>query len=534
MRRYSHVRYSMLLALILLVSIVSAHAQPFSPQDFDGYVARVLKEFEVPGLAVAIVKDGKVVLATGYGVRELRKPTPVDEQTLFAIASNTKAFTTAALSILVDEGKIRWDDPVTMHLPEFQMYDPYVTREITIRDLLVHRSGLGLGAGDFLWFPEATYTRQEIVHRLRFIEPASSFRSGYAYDNVLYLVAGQIIPAVTDTSWDDFIKNRIFIPLGMIDSNTSVRSFRAGDNVATPHIPVDGQIQPSGYMTVDNIAPAGAINSNVSDMAKWVIAQLDSGLIRSDQNGDLRLFSTQQTKEMWASQMIRPIGEQTPVLSSLRPNFSSYGLGWNLRDYKGMKIVSHNGGLLGMRSRVTLVPDLKLGIVVLTNQESGGAFHALTLYILDSYLSVPPTDWIHAYRTVAEEREANATEVEMKQNATRDMDSGPSLPLQKYAGKYLDAWYGEVTIGLEKDTLVLRFDHTPALVGNLEHWQYDTFVARWRDRNLKADAFVTFSLNPDGSIDQMKMVPVSPLTDFSFDFQDLLFKPVQETAKTQR
>ena len=209
MHRYSRVGHPVIFILIFLVSIASAHAQSLRYQDLDGYVARVLKELEVPGLAVAIVKDGKLVLAKGYGVRELGKPTPVDVQTLFAIASNTKAFTAAALAILVDEGKIRWDDPVTMHLPDFQMYDPYVIREITIRDLLVHRSGLGLGAGDLLWWPQSTYSRQEIVHRLRFIKPASSFRSGYAYDNVLYLVAGQIIPAVTDTTWDDFVRYRI-------------------------------------------------------------------------------------------------------------------------------------------------------------------------------------------------------------------------------------------------------------------------------------------------------------------------------------
>jgi CubicO group peptidase (beta-lactamase class C family) len=211
--------------LILLAS-AQGLAQTEPPPDLDDYVARALKEFEVPGLAVAIVKDGKVEFVKGYGVRKLGEPAPVDEQTLFGIASNTKAFTAAALAILVDEGKISWDDPVIKHLPGFQMYDPFVTREMTVRDLLTHRSGLGLGAGDLMFFPPTTFTRDEIVARLRYIKPATSFRSKYAYDNVLYLVAGQVVAAVSGKSWDDFIKERIFAPLGMTASNTSVKDLR--------------------------------------------------------------------------------------------------------------------------------------------------------------------------------------------------------------------------------------------------------------------------------------------------------------------
>ena len=529
-----HLRFSTFLTLILLISIPSSQAQPFNSQDFDEYVARVLKEIEVPGLAVAIVKDGKCVLSKGYGVRELGKTAPVDAQTLFGIASNTKAFTAAALAILVDEGKIGWDDPVTKHLPDFQMYDPYVTREITIRDLLVHRSGLGLGAGDLLFFPQSDYTREEIVRRLRFIKPESSFRSGYAYDNVLYLVAGQIIPAVTGMSWDDFIKSRIFTSLGMTSTTTSLYSIINIENVATPHSPVENRIQSIAHTNLDNLAPAGAINSNVSDMAKWMIAQLDSGRIGTEIEGSRQLFSTEQSKEMWSPQTIIPTWEPPPVLTKLRSNFHSYGLGWDITDYQGKKMISHPGGLPGMVSRVTLIPDLKLGIVVLTNQESWDSHETITYFILDSYFNAPTTDWVHAFQIASEEWKAKSNKVENKQNETRVKGSNPSLTLKKYAGKFIDSWYGEITINLENNILVLRFNHTPALTGNLEHWQYDTFVARWRDRSLKADAFVTFALNPDGSIDQMKMAPVSPLTDFSFDFQDLLFKPVIENTEEKK
>jgi hypothetical protein len=406
------------------------------------------------------------------------------------------------------------------------MYDPYVTREMTVRDLLTHRSGLGLGAGDLMFFPPTTFTREEIVSRLRYIKPATSFRSKYAYDNVLYLVAGQVVAAVSGKSWDDFIKERIFAPLGMTASNTSVKDLRPGGDFVSPHQKVEGRLQPVPYMNIDNTAPAGAINSNVAEMAKWVIVQLDEGAIHSGQNGgDRRLFSQRQSREMWSAQTPIAVGDPPPQLSALRANFSAYGLGWGLSDYRGHKVVSHSGGLAGMVSRVRMIPDLKLGIVVLTNQEAGGAMEAISYHIIDQYLNSPATDWISAFRSMAEQQSARAKEVEKNQSAARNAESKPTLPPAKYAGRYRDAWYGDVTIALEEGKLVLRFSRTPGLVGDLEHWQYDTFVARWRDRALNADAFVTFALRPDGGIDQMKMVPVSPLTDFSFDFQDLLFTP---------
>lgn len=511
---------------LILFARAQVLAQTETPSDLDAYVARALKEFEVPGLAIAIVKDGRIVLTKGYGVRELGKSAPVDEQTLFGIASNTKAFTAAALAILVDEGRISWDDPVTKHLPGFQMYDPYVTREMTVRDLLTHRSGLGLGAGDLMFFPPTTFTREEIVARLRYIKPATSFRSRYAYDNVLYLVAGQVVAAVSGKSWDDFIKERIFAPLGMTASNTSVKDLRPGGNFVSPHQKVEGRLQPVPYMNIDNTAPAGAINSNVAEMARWVMAQLGEGAINNGQNGARRLFSQRQSREMWSAQTPIAVGNPPPALSALRANFSAYGLGWGLSDYRGHKVVSHSGGLAGMVSRVRLIPDMKLGIVVLTNQEAGGAMEAIAYHIIDHYLNAPSTDWISAFHGVAEQQLAQAREVEKKQGSARNVESKPSLPLAKYAGRYKDAWYGETAIALEEGKLVLRFSRTPGLVGDLEHWQYDTFVARWRDRSLNADAFVTFALKPDGGIERMKMVPVSPLTDFSFDFQDLLFTPV--------
>src|SRR5208283_1744567 len=280
----------------------SASAPPSAPPaDLDAYVASSMKTFEVPGMAVAIVKDGKIVVAKGYGVRKLGDPTAVDEFTMFGIGSNTKAFTTAALATLIDEGKLSWDDPVYQRLPGFVMYDPYVSHEMTIRDLLTHRSGMGLGEGDLLFWPHTTYTREEIIYKLRFMKPASSFRSRFAYDNLLYMTAGQIIPAVTGVSWDDYIPQHIFAALGMNNSNVSNAAYKPGGDYAFPHSRIDGRLQVVPFEVLDNAGPAGSINSCAADMAKWVQLQLNRGKF-PDRDG--RLFSEQRSKDMWAPQTI--------------------------------------------------------------------------------------------------------------------------------------------------------------------------------------------------------------------------------------
>jgi CubicO group peptidase (beta-lactamase class C family) len=506
----------------------SARAQSAAPttppSDLDAYVAASMKTFEVPGMAVAIVKDGKIVVAKGYGVRKLGEPTPVDEFTLFGIGSNTKAFTTAALATLIDEGKLSWDDPVYQRLPGFVMYDPYVSHEMTIRDLLTHRSGMGLGEGDLLFWPHSIYTRDEIIYKLRFMKPASSFRSHYAYDNLLYMTAGQIIPAVTGTSWDDYIRQHIFAPLGMTHSTVTNKNFKPGDDYSSPHSRVDGKLQPLPLEDLDNAGPAGSINSCAADMAKWVQLQLNRGKF-VDRDG--HLFAEQRSKEMWTPQTILPIGNPPPALAGLKANFADYALGWMLRDYHGRKLVGHTGGVAGFVSRVMLVPGENLGVVVLTNAEEGGAFDAILYHVLDHYFQMPPTDWISAYKSLKDTEEKEAAEAMKKAEGARAADSKPSLPLEKYAGVYTDAWYGPITIRAENAALVMTFDHTPSMIGDLQHWQHDTFKAHWRDRTIE-DAFVTFTLNPDGSIDSARMAAVSPLADFSFDYQDLLLKPVEK------
>jgi CubicO group peptidase (beta-lactamase class C family) len=510
----------------LLIACGTAFAQQpgrsaAAPPDLDRWVARAMQSFEVPGIALAIVKDDVVVVAKGYGVRKLGDPAPVDSKTLFGIASNTKAFTATALGLLVEEKKIEWDAPVVRYLPAFAMWDPFVTRELTVRDLLVHRSGLGLGAGDLLWWPASTYDRKEIARRLRFIRPATSFRAAYAYDNVLYLVAGEVIETISGQSWEDFVKTRILDKLGMTGSNVRHSTAAGGGNVAAPHARIDGVVKPIAPFDSDNTNPAGGINSSAEDMARWLRLQLSGGVL-SDGS---RLFSSATARELTSIVTPMPLGDPPPELSPLKANFRGYALGFDIRDYRGHKLVAHTGGLPGYVSRVAMLPDLNVGVAVLSNQESGEAFESIALRVLDHYLGAPAFDWIDGFSKVRA-REKAAAERASSEAMTHDSASHPSLPLAKYTGTYRDAWYGDVTITDNRGGLVMQFSHTPLLTGALQHWQHDTFVVRWTDRELRADAYVTFALNPDGSIDQVKMKAVSPETDFSFDFQDLLLRPV--------
>jgi CubicO group peptidase (beta-lactamase class C family) len=513
------------LLLSLALTAVPSRAQNATapPADLDRYVAHVMETFQVPGLSVAIVKDGKVIVAKGFGVRELGKPAKVDAHTRFGIASNTKIFTATALALLVEEGKLEWDAPVIRYLPAFAMYDPWVTRQITVRDLLVHRSGLGLGAGDLMWWPSSDYSRKEIVQHLRFIKPATSFRSAYAYDNVLYSVAGEVIQAVSGQSWEDFVSSRILAKVGMTGSNVRASLATKGDDDAIPHAEVEGTVRPITPFANDNVDPAGGINSSAADMAKWLMVQLDSGRVADGS----RLFAPRSTRQLWGMVTPIPIGEPAPELAALRPQFNGYALGLGVRDYRGRKILTHTGGLPGYVSQVTMVPSLRLGVVVLTNQESGSAFQSITYHVLDHYLGVPPTDYVSIYSKLDARQAARFDSVTSAASSVRDSTSGPSLPLDRYAGKYTDPWYGEIDIAREGKGLVIHFTHTPSLVGDLVHWQHDTFVARWRDRELRADAYLTISLNPDGSIAHAMMQAVSPANDVSYVFQDLLLTRVK-------
>ena len=529
-RRSSRTALTLLLAGSLAAAPALAKPRPAPPlAGLDAYVARAMREFGVPGMAVAVVKDGQVVLAKGYGVRRAGEPERVDADTLFGIASNTKAFTCAALSILVQDGKLSWDEPVTRHLPGFQMYDPWVTREVTVRDLVTHRAGLGLGQGDLMWWPPTTFTRAEIVSGIRYLPPASSFRSRYAYSNVMYVAAGEVVAAVSGRSWDDFLRERIVSPLGMARTTTSTSAL--ADNVAAPHLEVAGVVRPIPVMSFDNVGAAGAVHSSASDMARWVKMLLECGR-KGLPPGETCPLKPEAIQRMWTAQFALGTPDPPAGLETLKANFAAYGLGFGLRDYRGRKVASHTGGLPGYVSQVALVPEERLGVVVLTNQEETGAFEAVRYRVFDEYLGAPapPVDWVAAFRKRAEDERKKAEEAVAKAAAARDSASRPSLPLAKYAGRYRDPWYGEVAIAEEGGRLVLTMTRTPGMVGDLEHWQHDTFVARWRQAFMSdespADAYVSFALRPDASIERVTMAAVSPAIDFSFDFQDLVLTPV--------
>ena len=503
--------------------------------DFDAYVERVRKTFDVPGIAVAIVKDGQVVIEQGFGRREMGKPARVDAHTLFAIASNTKAFTAAALQQLAEQGKLKMDDRVIDHLPWFRMSDPYVTHEMRIRDLLAHRSGLSLGAGDLLYWPPTSYTTKEVVERLRHVPLAHGFRSHYAYDNILFAVATLVIEKVSGQSYADYVREHLFKPVGMDESLIDETYLEPGMDVATGHAPYNfKQIKPVPPMAWLNDPGAGGIYASVHDLAKWMIVQLAGGALPQvgADGKPQRIFSEKSHQQMWSMLTPIPIAKPPiPELQPLVPQFYGYGEGWFLSDYRGHKLAWHTGGWPGFVSRVTMVPELHLGVVVLTNQQSGAAFNAITYRVLDAYLNPgKKTDWVAVYRKAVKASEAKADQSVASHEKARNRNSRPSLPLARYAGTYSDPWYGDVVISNEHGRLRLRFSKTAQLVGTLRPWQHDSFTVRWDDRSLNADAFVDFSLDMDGHVREVRMQPISPLTDFSFDFQDLRLHPVAVDA----
>ncbi len=518
----------MLAGLLYAIPLV-AYAAP--PADLDAYANRAMQTFGAPGMAVAIVEGDKID-TRAYGIRKLGSPERVDVHTTFPIGSNTKAFTAAALAILVDDGKLRWDDRVGDRLPGFRMYDAYASHEMTVTDLLVHRSGLGLGEGDLMFVPDTNRTRAEFVDSIRYLKPATSFRSGFAYDNVLYAVAGQLLQAVSGQSWEAFVKQRIFEPLGMHDAAVDYDS--QGANRVAAHARTSQSIRGTGPLSVltsshlsGPVAPAGSIYASADDMARWLRAQLAHG----DLGGGKRLFSAAQSKMLWTPVTIVPITPAPAPIAAITPDFSEYALGFFIEDYRGHKIVTHSGAVLGGLSAVAIIPEKNVAFAVMINSEDSGARWAVFYHLLDYYLDLPPTDWIAGYKRALDEIHTQASKALQAQQSQTHPERGPSLPLKAYAGVYRDPWYGTMTISASGNggALRIRFDRSPGMEGALEHSQYDTFRTRWSDRDIE-DAYLSFDLDPDGKIVAIRMKPVSPTADFSFDYQDLHFVPVEKTS----
>jgi CubicO group peptidase (beta-lactamase class C family) len=483
------------LALVgaLLPTLLPAQL-PAPLRGFDAYVAEAVQRWAIPGLAIAVVKDDSIVYARGFGVRRLGDTARVTPRTIFAIGSCTKAFTAAALAMLVDSGQVSWDEPVTRYLKGFELADPYVTRELTLRDLLTHRSGLMRGDG--LWYA-TPYDRAEVLRRVRYLKPSWSFRSRYGYQNIMFLAAGEVVPAVTGMQWDDFVRRRIFEPLGMTATGTSVAALDTTGDLATPHERIEGRERPVRWRNIDNIGPAGAINSNVLDMAQWVRLQLGGGLYRGR-----RLVSAESVKEMHAPQMLIPLDT---LIERLRPSthFQAYGLGWSVSDYRGRKLVAHGGAIDGFRALVGLVPEEHLGVVVLTNGcEPGRALtNALFLQVVDAHLGGVARDWGGELRRVRDQQMTRDSLEQAKQEQARITGTKPSLALPAYVGTYRHEMYGEVVVVAESGALVMRFG--PFYTGHLTHWHFDTFQAKWRDPEQGSDR-ITFGLNPEGSVGHLR------------------------------
>lgn len=500
-------------------------SQPLTEKQIDTLAERSLKAFNVPGIAVAIIKDGKIIHSKGYGVRSLQTKEKVDEHTLFGIASNSKAFTVATLGILVDEGKLNWDDKVRDYIPEFKLYDPYVSDAFSIRDLLTHRSGLGLGAGDLMFFPDGSdFTLKDIIYNLRFLKPVSGFRTKYDYDNNLYIVAGEVVTRITGKSWADFVEERIINPLGMNNSAASYSRLKNKTNVIDAHAAVDGKVQVISRSMFQIGLAAGGIYSSISDLSRWVKLQLAQGSYGDGLSK--KIISKNIVEEMWTPQTIIPV--QNP--GTYNTHFASYGLGFFLSDVKGYKQVTHTGGLEGMVTQVTMIPELDLGIIVLTNQQEGGAFRSITDQIKDGYLNVPGTDRVTQYsfgRNSSLQMANKLTDSIWNEIRIVQQSSGVKTNYNSYTGTYNDPWLGDIMITIKNGKLWFDAKRSPKLTGELFAYKGNSFVVKWNDRSMDADAFVNFSLDTDGIGSGIRMKAISPLTDFSYDFHDLEFSRVK-------
>ncbi len=512
--------------LLLATTAMPARADP--PTGFEQRVERLRAEYGVPGVAISIVENGQPSLARGWGVQELGTNRRVDADTIFATGSTGKAFTAAALGLLVDEGKIKWDDKVIDHMPYFRMYDPWVTREMTIRDLLVHRSGLGLGAGDLLFVPNTDRSKKDITLALRHIKPATSFRSAYAYDNVLYTVAGQLIEEVSGMPWEQFMRQRVFLPLGMNNSTASETDFQANRNRAERHARIDGPVRGLGSqikLSADSAlsqaaAPAGGLSISANDMSKWLMMQLSSGKITGTQRN---LLSAKTANDLVNPVTLTPADNFPTEFRDVAPTFQTYALGWTVQDYRGAKLIWHRGAVFGSLAAVAFLPDQKVGLYVAVNSEEGEMIRGLVYELLDHYLGKSPGNWPEKMRQLRLSRSAEAAKF-LAAPAARPAKVGPSLPLARYAGDYVDPWYGPIHLRENNGRLTINFPHSKGMNGTIEHWQYDTFKTNFVDKQIEP-AFVTFGVGAQGQIERITMKAVSPAADFSYNYQDLDFAP---------
>ncbi|MGA9574972.1 MAG: serine hydrolase [Lysobacterales bacterium] len=519
------VRLSACFLLAFWISTAGAReGKNISEAEVAELAGRAMSAFDVPGMAIGIVKGDKVLLSKGYGVREIGKPGPVDSETLFKIASNSKAFTTAALAVLVDEGVIAWDGLVIDYLPEFRMHDPWVTANFTVKDLLTHRSGLAPHVGDMMLWPEPNlFTSADILHALRYFEPVSSFRTSYAYDNLLYIVAGEIIPHLSESSWGEFVEARLMRPAGMQRCFADSIPKKEMRNLAAPHGVIEGQLRVIERSRIPSRPPvsaaAGGVVCSVDAMLTWVRTQLHHGTTPAG----LELFSAAQSAEMWKPQIILGVSERDYELN--RTHFKAYGLGWRLSDVNGYREVSHTGSLAGMKSYVVMLPELDLGVVLLTNGSSSAARTVVMNTIVRSFMPVEPVDWLQMMLDERAAEQQAATLVNDERALAAVENEACCLPDEsRFTGLYRDPWFGDVTITIEDGRLVFAALKSPKIKGVLSHHTGNRYIVRWDDRTLEADAYVQFETDGEGRVTAISMMK---LDDGDFDFEDLKLTRVE-------
>ncbi len=509
--------------MLLLAAGINSGAQITSPE-IDTLVNYAMSKFNVAGVAVGVVKDGKVVHLKGYGVKSETNGKPVDEFTDFAIASNSKAFTTVALAILEQEGKLKWTDRVIDHIPEFRMYDPYVTENFNIVDLLTHRSGLGLGMGDLMIFPDGTdFTMEDILKNFQYFKPVSAFRTRFDYDNLLYLVAGELIERVSGMTWEQFVTEKIFKPLEMDHTFASLNDMKDKSNLSLPHANSDSSLVVlKSFHSMVNGA-AGGIYSNISDMCKWMTMHLNNGAYGDSLEN--HLVSQVNHEDMWTIHTVM----NTESNSRYHSHFAGYGLGWMLKDINGNMSVSHTGGLPGMLSKVIMIPDIGLGVVVLTNTSDDGAgvFASVSQTIVDSYLKLEDFNWVDRYSAYFSMKKNNADSITLKVWQTVDNVKDQPLDTASWTGIYRDKWFGNVEVFKKDGKLLFRSFRSPKLTGRMFFYKANTFAIKWDYKDMNADAFAMFTLDENGKAVGIKMKGISPNIDFSFDFQDLEFKRIE-------
>ena len=505
-------KFSLVFVLCSMISFAQVEEKKL-----DELIQNTLKTFDVPGMSVGVVKEGKVIYSKGFGTRSLASKQPMDDSTLVGIASNSKGFTCTALAILADEGKINWDDKVSKYIPEFQMNDAYVSQNVTIKDLVTHRAGLGLGQGDLMFFPEGgTLSIKDIVHNVRYLKPENGFRTTLDYNNVMFIIAGEVITRVSGLSWAEFIEQRILKPVGMTSSYGSYNRAKAVANKIDAHAPADGKVIAVPHDWNETANAAGGIMSNIKDMTTWADCLLNNFTTKDGK----KLVSDKQVQQLWSLQMPSGVAAKNPYDTS----FYGYGLGWFLSDVKGHKQIQHTGGLIGTVTQFTLIPDMKLGIVVLTNQQSGAAFNTITNTIKDSYLGLEDRNWLKNYG----ERMSKAEQMYDKQKKEafakseafkKDKNLHPKA--EQFVGVYNDPWFGDVSIAQQDKTYRISCKNSPRLKGELLPFSNNTFIVKWDDRSYDADAYLILNYDENGKAESAKLKAISDITDFSFDFDDL-------------